>query len=161
MCSCTRVSVMGLIYVAQQEPDHINALRLYRICREAVGLALDLEREDPGCTFYLPHYYIRMLMAATHIILRMCKSPLGEKLDIKDAESVIFAMTAIFKRRSYSSTDIFAYHCVMIPELWASKKVFVREGKVQNGLKVNMRYRLVGMQYLFKLHSILTYYDRC
>lgn len=147
---------MGLIYVAQQEPDRINALRLYRICREAVGLALDLEREDPGCTFYMPHYYIRMLMAATHIILRMCKSPLSENLDLHDAETVIFAMTGIFKKRSYSSTDIFAYHCVMIPELWASKKVFVREGKIQNGLRVNMRYRLVRTQRSFRLHSILT-----
>ncbi|KAF2169757.1 hypothetical protein M409DRAFT_20172 [Zasmidium cellare ATCC 36951] len=143
MRSCTRVSVMGLIYVAQQEPDHIHALRLYRVSREAVGLALDLERDNPGCTFYLPHYYIRMVMAATHIILRMCKSPLGAKLDVDDAEAVIFAMVDIFRKRAYSSTDLFAYHCVMLPELWASKKVFVREGKIQNGLKVNMRYRLV------------------
>ena len=85
-----------------------------------------------------------MVMAATHIILRMCKSPLGKKLDLDDAETVIFAMIEVFRKRAYSSTDLFAYHTVMLPELWASKKVFVREGKIQNGLRVNMRYRLVS-----------------
>lgn len=143
MRSCARVAVMGLIYVAQQEPDHIHALRLYRITRETVALILELERETPGSSFYLPHYYIRMAMAATHIMLRMCKSPLGEKLDLNDAETAIFAMVDVFKSRVHSSKDLLAYHCVMLPELWASKTAFVHGGKVQNGLRVNMRYRLV------------------
>lgn len=140
--SCARLSIMGLFYVAQQEPNHIHGLQLYRICRETARLAIDLERESPDSSFYHPHFLTRMLMTATHIMLRMCKSPLSEKLDMKDAEATIFAVIDMFRKRALSKKDLITYHIVMLSELWTSKKAFIQNG-VQNGLRVNMRYRLV------------------
>ncbi|EME78110.1 uncharacterized protein MYCFIDRAFT_79333 [Pseudocercospora fijiensis CIRAD86] len=137
-----RLAILSLIWLVQTEPDHILILRVYGIAHELIAHMQSLNESVQSFTFYLPQSTHRLLVLAACVILRVSKSPLAKDIDLAGAEAAIFAVANIFRKRCLHTADLYSLAATVLTQLWSSKKAFVREGKPQNGLQVDIRYRL-------------------
>jgi hypothetical protein len=66
------------------------------------------------------------------------------KLDMHEAEQSFFTSVDLLKKASVLTNDLYARNSVILPQLWASNRVFVRGNGEQNGLHMDLRDRLVS-----------------
>ncbi|KXT10340.1 hypothetical protein AC579_4954 [Pseudocercospora musae] len=140
-CSA-RLAVLSLIWLVQTKPDHILILRVYGIAHELIAHMQALNESVQSFTFYLPQSMHRLLVLAACVILRVSKSSLAKDIDLAGAEAAVFAVINIIRKRCLHTADLYALAATMLTQLWSSKNAFVREGKPQDGLQVDIRYRL-------------------
>lgn len=134
-----------MLFVTTVNDNGIHILDLYRIARDVIFHVSNQEQNSADCTSYLPHYFSRTIFTAAHCILRICKSPMRQQLDLHEAEEIFFMAVDLLKKTSLLTNDLDARNSVMLPQLWSSNRVFVRTNGVQNGLLVDLRDRLVNL----------------
>ena len=142
-----RLWVLALQFLTTAEDDSIHMLQVYRVACELIHFVSNQDEAVPDFSSCLPHYFSRTVFTSAHCILRICKSHLRQQLDVSDMETAFFSAVGLLKKLSIQTNDLEARNTVILTQLWSSNKAFVRKGFQQNGLRVDIRDRLVGLRY--------------
>ena len=151
------LSIRAFHFLDPEGIDLYRSTQVYAIAGDVIECSVMLGRSTKDSSCYLPHYFWRMVLLAAYCILRICKSPLKAKLDMKEAETTFFNAVDILKKHSAQNNDLEAISGVMLTQLWSSQRAFVRNGGEQNGLHLDIKSRLVGLCRQLKF-AILTDY---
>jgi transcriptional regulatory protein LEU3 len=142
-----------LLLITTTSKDRIHMLHLYRIARDLILHISKLDQISPGYISHLPHYFLRAMSTAAHCILRLCRSPLRQNLDLQDAETTFFMAVNLLKQASIDTNDLYSMSSIILPQLWSSNAVFVRADGLRNTLYMDLRDRLVSCRF----HKLISF----
>jgi hypothetical protein len=126
-------------------PENVNEagfLQLYSVACETIKVASRLDSVQDFAS-HSSHYFSRMVALSAYVVLRIFKSYLKDRLDLRDAEEHYFAAITLSKKRSLQHNDIDALNATMLTQLWASTHIFRRPNDNTDSLRLDVRRRLV------------------
>jgi transcriptional regulatory protein LEU3 len=107
----------------------------------------DLDVAD-DFALYSTQWLQRMLILASHSILKITRSELRTHMDLEHGEKAYFKAIMFSKKRSAENNDLDSRNAIILTQLWASDSIFRKKDGILIGDRLRMRSRLVSAENL-------------
>jgi hypothetical protein len=121
-----------------QALDHDGLVELYYIAYKVI---MGTKATYPGKSS-CPDYVGWSKLLAAFIILRISRSCLASRVDLRAGEKAYFATILDFREASLENDDLCARGAMVLGQLWSSTRVFRQPDGVVDGLVLRVRSRL-------------------
>lgn len=142
-----------MLFVSPTNGPNTYMLHLYHVARGVILHVSNQDQYSPESSSHLPHYFTQAISIAAHCILRICRSPLRHHLDPKEAETTFHTAIELLKRIAVLDDDLHARDSMVLSQLWSSDKIFIGADDSQNGLRIDIRDRLVSLYFSIRVES--------
>ncbi|EXJ69247.1 uncharacterized protein A1O5_07283 [Cladophialophora psammophila CBS 110553] len=139
---CIRLGIRAFHFFAAPDTARTAGLvQLYALCCSVLDMLHDLDIAD-DFALYSTQWLHRMLMMASHSILKITRSELRAHVDVEHGESAYFKAIMFAKKRSAENNDLDSRSAIILTQLWASDSVFCKRDGTLIGDRLRMRSRL-------------------
>ena len=121
-----------------QALDHDGLVELYAIAYKVIMGTKSSYHGKSSC----PDYGYRTMLLAAFIILKLSRSSLADRVDLRAGEKAYFATILALRESSLENDDLCARGAMVLAQLWTSTRVFRRPDGVVDGLTLRVRSRL-------------------
>ena len=136
-----RLHINSFLFFTAKETqaiDHDGLVELYDIAyRVIMGT-----RTAYDSKFSCPDYGHRTMLLAAFIILKISRSHLAARIDLRAGEKAYFAVILALRESSLENDDLCARGAMVLAQLWTSTRVFRRPDGIVDGLTLHIRSRL-------------------
>jgi len=98
--------------------------------------------QQTNFAFISQSFIDRTLLLAGFCILKLCRSPLAQHLDLAAGERAYFSAAQFSKTTSLQKNDLGARCAAILTNLWGSTKIFRRKDGSVESLGIRLRTRL-------------------
>ncbi|KAJ9610476.1 hypothetical protein H2200_005253 [Cladophialophora chaetospira] len=139
---CTRLSIKAFHFFAAPDAARSAGLvQLYALSCSMLDMLheLDVTRD---LALYSTQWLHRMLVLASHSILKITRSELRSHVDLEHGERAYFKAIKFSKRRSAENNDLDSRTAIILTQLWASDSIFRKKDGTLIGDRLRLRSRL-------------------
>ncbi|PSN66163.1 C6 zinc finger domain-containing protein [Corynespora cassiicola Philippines] len=141
--NCVRIHLLAFHFFAHPTnpgPDQDALTRLYSLCVSTAQTAHTMVQQTNFATV-CPSFVDRTMTLAGFAILKLCRSPLAQHLDLVAGEQAFFKAVDFMNTVSLQKNDLGARCAGIMSNLWGSTKIFLRkDGRVESlGLRLRTR----------------------
>ncbi|KAH7386094.1 hypothetical protein BKA66DRAFT_68947 [Pyrenochaeta sp. MPI-SDFR-AT-0127] len=143
--NCARIHVMAFHFFAHPTnpgSDADGLSRFYSLCVSVIQTATTMTMTQQTAFASVSQSFIdRTITLAGFTILRLCRSPLAQHLDLAVGEQAFAQAVQFLKNVSLQQGDIGLRTALIMKDLWGSSKVFRRkDGRIESlGLRLRTR----------------------
>jgi transcriptional regulatory protein LEU3 len=142
--NCVRIHVLAFHFFAHPTrpgPDTEALGRLYALCISTLEAAHTM-MQQMNFAFVSQSFVDRTVVLAGFCILKLCRSPLSQHLDLAAGEQAYFNAAQFSKSTSLQKNDLGARCAAILTNLWSSTKIFRRNNGAVESLGIRLRTRL-------------------
>lgn len=142
--NCTRLAIRAFHFFAAYDTARTAGLiQLYSLSCSVLDMLHELDVSN-DLALYSTQWLQRMLIVASHSILKITRSDLRTCVDLKHGERAYFKAIMFSKKRSAENNDLDSRNAIILTQLWASDSIFRKRDGTLVGDRLRMRSRLVS-----------------
>ncbi|PVH74739.1 hypothetical protein DL98DRAFT_20917 [Cadophora sp. DSE1049] len=139
---CARLNIRTFHFFAKADlAEPLGFIELYTLARSVLDHATLLDTTQ-DFSLYCSQYSIRMTLLAAFVILKISRSHLAHRVDLRGGESSYFSAIHLSKKRSLQNGDLDSRCALILTQLWSSNSIFRRRDGTVDSLRMRTRCRL-------------------
>lgn len=150
---CTRLAIKVFHFFAAPDTARtVGLVQLYALCCDVLGMVHDLDVAE-DFALYSTQTLHKMVIIASHSILKITRSELRTQVDLEHGERAYFKAIKFSRKRSVETNDLDSRSAIILTQLWSSDYIFRKKDGTLIGDRLRMRSRLVSVECLLEVYD--------